>query len=235
VEPASSGVQPGERSARRATLRLGGVGGVQSPDLGSADHEKIREIGSGRRGVAGSVQRLQDGRSRHRRYPSRDVEPRRGDGLSDGARAGDRSPVLRADRGAAQRGAGGEAQRPEAQGGRVGAGAEPLVGPGRGEPVIGGASCGDAGDGPRARGPRRPGDPQAARGDVAAPDEGEAGCGGGEPDEGGEVARRGDLVLAEGNVGVCFGGYALFVGIENDEPGLIRIPFAEWQAAWAIG
>lgn len=48
-------------------------------------------------------------------------------------------------------------------------------------------------------------------------------------------ARRGDLVLAEGNVGVCFGGYALFVGIENDEPGLIRIPFAEWQAAWAIG
>ncbi len=48
-------------------------------------------------------------------------------------------------------------------------------------------------------------------------------------------ARRGDLVLAEGNVGVCFGGYALFVGIENEEPGLIRIPFAEWQAAWAIG
>ena len=48
-------------------------------------------------------------------------------------------------------------------------------------------------------------------------------------------ARRGDLVSADGNIGVCIGGVALFVGVENDEPGLIRIPFAEWQAAWAIG
>lgn len=48
-------------------------------------------------------------------------------------------------------------------------------------------------------------------------------------------ARRGDLVLAEGNVGVCVGGVSLFIGYENEEPGLIRIPFAEWQAAWAIG
>lgn len=48
-------------------------------------------------------------------------------------------------------------------------------------------------------------------------------------------ARRGDLVSADGNIGVCIGAVALFVGVENDEPGLIRIPFAEWQAAWAIG
>lgn len=48
-------------------------------------------------------------------------------------------------------------------------------------------------------------------------------------------ARRGDLVSVEGNIGICIGGVALFVGVENDEPGLIRIPFAEWQAAWAIG
>lgn len=48
-------------------------------------------------------------------------------------------------------------------------------------------------------------------------------------------ARRGDLVSVEGNIGVCIGGVALFVGAENDAPGLIRIQFGEWQAAWAIG
>ena len=48
-------------------------------------------------------------------------------------------------------------------------------------------------------------------------------------------ARRGDLVSMGGNAGICFGTVGLFIGFENEEPGLIRIPFAEWQSAWAIG
>lgn len=49
------------------------------------------------------------------------------------------------------------------------------------------------------------------------------------------MARRGDLVSFEGNTGVCISTVGLFVGIENDQPGLIRIPFREWQSAWSIG
>jgi hypothetical protein len=55
------------------------------------------------------------------------------------------------------------------------------------------------------------------------------------PQVGKAQARRGDLVSVEGNIGICIGTVALFVGVENDQSGLIRIPFREWQAAWSVG
>lgn len=44
------------------------------------------------------------------------------------------------------------------------------------------------------------------------------------------LARRGDLVLAQGSVGVCIGGEAMFAG--ND--GLERVARAEWTRAWRV-
>lgn len=49
------------------------------------------------------------------------------------------------------------------------------------------------------------------------------------------MARRGDMVSADGNTGVCIGRDALFVTIEGSGPGLERVPFARWQRAWKIG
>jgi hypothetical protein len=48
-------------------------------------------------------------------------------------------------------------------------------------------------------------------------------------------ALRGDVVMAEGSLGICIGGTALFVGEEDGAPGLVRIGRAEWTRAWAVG
>ena len=48
-------------------------------------------------------------------------------------------------------------------------------------------------------------------------------------------AQRGDLVLADGSVGVCIGGEALFVGEQGGHSGLVRVPRREWSKAWAVG
>lgn len=48
------------------------------------------------------------------------------------------------------------------------------------------------------------------------------------------MARRGDLALHDGSLGVVIGGDALFLGDENGVAGLIRIPRAEWQRCWTV-
>lgn len=56
-------------------------------------------------------------------------------------------------------------------------------------------------------------------------------------------ARRGDWALHDGSVGVVAGKVALFVGAlrqaqdgrEQEIPGLVRVPRAEWQKAWRVG
>jgi hypothetical protein len=45
-------------------------------------------------------------------------------------------------------------------------------------------------------------------------------------------ARRGDVVLFESAVGVCIGADAMFVGTDDEKPGLIRVPRALWLKAW---
>jgi hypothetical protein len=44
------------------------------------------------------------------------------------------------------------------------------------------------------------------------------------------LAQRGDLVLAQGAIGVCIGGEAIFAG----EQGHQRIARAEWARAWRV-
>ena len=48
-------------------------------------------------------------------------------------------------------------------------------------------------------------------------------------------ARRGDVVMSDGAVGVCMGAFALFIGIEADADGIYRCPRAEWTYAWGVG
>ncbi|GLI99113.1 DUF6950 family protein [Sphingobium sp. BS19] len=48
-------------------------------------------------------------------------------------------------------------------------------------------------------------------------------------------ARRGDVVMHDGGVGVCVGSHALFVGREGEREGLVRVPRAEWVRAWGVG
>ncbi|WP_295560634.1 hypothetical protein [uncultured Sphingomonas sp.] len=48
-------------------------------------------------------------------------------------------------------------------------------------------------------------------------------------------ARRGDLVLVDGMVGVCVGADAVFIGETDGEAGLVRFPRTSWQKAWAVG
>ncbi|RDE05441.1 DUF6950 family protein [Sphingomonas aracearum] len=45
------------------------------------------------------------------------------------------------------------------------------------------------------------------------------------------LARRGDLVMADGAIGVCVGGEAVFAG----ETGQVRWPRADWTRAWRVG
>lgn len=47
-------------------------------------------------------------------------------------------------------------------------------------------------------------------------------------------AKRGDLAFHDGSVGIVMGPFALFVGDIDDTPGLIRVPRAQWQKAWAV-
>lgn len=54
-------------------------------------------------------------------------------------------------------------------------------------------------------------------------------------------AGRGDLVMAEGSIGVCIGGDAMFVGAAGEQEGLVRIPRRDrvtgatlWQKAWRV-
>lgn len=44
------------------------------------------------------------------------------------------------------------------------------------------------------------------------------------------LAQRGDLVMAQGAIGVCIGGEAIFAG----EAGHARIGRAEWTRAWRV-
>lgn len=48
-------------------------------------------------------------------------------------------------------------------------------------------------------------------------------------------ARRGDLVMVDGMVGVCIGADALFVGEEDGAPGLVRFPRTAWARCWGVG
>ena len=48
-------------------------------------------------------------------------------------------------------------------------------------------------------------------------------------------AQRGDNVTDEDGVpGVCIGGEALFVGMEDGREGLVRKPRAAWTGAWRV-
>lgn len=48
-------------------------------------------------------------------------------------------------------------------------------------------------------------------------------------------AQRGDLVWNGESVGICVGAHALFIGEEEETPGLIRVPRAAWEKAWTVG
>ena len=47
-------------------------------------------------------------------------------------------------------------------------------------------------------------------------------------------AQRGDLVWNGKAVGICIGDTALFVGEDNGDIGLIRVPRHEWKRAFAV-
>ena len=47
-------------------------------------------------------------------------------------------------------------------------------------------------------------------------------------------AHRGDLVMADGSLGVCTGPVAWFIGEENGAPGLVSRPMQEWERAWRV-
>lgn len=51
------------------------------------------------------------------------------------------------------------------------------------------------------------------------------------------LARRGDIVMTAGLLGVCLGGILVAVGREGDREGLVRIDRARWQdaCAWRVG
>jgi len=47
-------------------------------------------------------------------------------------------------------------------------------------------------------------------------------------------AHRGDLVMVQGNLGICIGRMAVFVGEDNGEPGLVQRPMQDWEHAWRV-
>lgn len=49
------------------------------------------------------------------------------------------------------------------------------------------------------------------------------------------LLRRGDLAWNGDSVGVCMGGYALFVGQEGEREGLIRVERSDWLKGWRVG
>ena len=48
-------------------------------------------------------------------------------------------------------------------------------------------------------------------------------------------AQRGDLIWDGENVGVCFGAFAFFMGAQDGENGLVRLPRTEFVKAWRVG
>ena len=48
------------------------------------------------------------------------------------------------------------------------------------------------------------------------------------------LAQRGDVIMADGALGISLGGFALMVGSEEGREGLIRVPMARWQCAWRV-
>lgn len=50
------------------------------------------------------------------------------------------------------------------------------------------------------------------------------------------LAQRGDIVMSDGLLGICFGAFLIAVGREGDREGLIRIERAAWSAprAWRV-
>ncbi|GGB15175.1 hypothetical protein GCM10011380_00730 [Sphingomonas metalli] len=48
-------------------------------------------------------------------------------------------------------------------------------------------------------------------------------------------ARRGDLVMVDGMVGVCVGADAVFIGEQDEAPGLVRFGRDRWVKAWSVG
>ena len=49
------------------------------------------------------------------------------------------------------------------------------------------------------------------------------------------LARRGDLVMSDGSIGVCIGGEAMLVGRDRETDGLVRVARRDWSKAWAVG
>jgi len=47
-------------------------------------------------------------------------------------------------------------------------------------------------------------------------------------------AQRGDIVMAEGSLGICNGALAWFVGEESGEAGLVSRPMMEWERVWRV-
>ena len=47
--------------------------------------------------------------------------------------------------------------------------------------------------------------------------------------------QRGDGVWNGESVGVSMGGYALFVGQDDEREGLVRVPRADWVKGWHVG
>ncbi len=47
-------------------------------------------------------------------------------------------------------------------------------------------------------------------------------------------AHRGDIVMADGNLGIAFGDVSLHVGAEGEREGLVRKPRATWRKAWRV-
>ena len=48
-------------------------------------------------------------------------------------------------------------------------------------------------------------------------------------------ARRGDLVMVDGMVGVCIGADAVFIGEQDGEAGLVRFARPSWSKCWSVG
>lgn len=47
-------------------------------------------------------------------------------------------------------------------------------------------------------------------------------------------AKRGDVVMHDGSLGIVMGGFAVFVGGEEGADGLVRVSRAEWERAWSV-
>ena len=48
-------------------------------------------------------------------------------------------------------------------------------------------------------------------------------------------AKRGDVVMREGCLGICIGEKAVFIGREGEREGLLSYPMIECEGAWSIG